>query len=67
MKGVNKDGLGHFANGRDIRNIFEKSLIRQAQRIAGLGNPEEHLKELKMEDIDLTVTSKNKSIIYLKS
>ena len=28
-----------FGNGRDVRNIFEKAVIKQASRLAGINSP----------------------------
>ena len=39
-----------FANGRDVRNFFEKSLEKQALRISGTDDRDE-LSHLKPEDI----------------
>ena len=44
----------NFANGRDVRNFFEKALIRQADRLSNKGNnlTDEELSELTLSDIE---------------
>ena len=44
----------NFANGRDVRNFFEKALIRQADRLSYKGNnlTDEELSELTLSDIE---------------
>lgn len=44
----------NFANGRDVRNFFEKMLIRQADRLANKGNnlTDEELSEVILSDVE---------------
>lgn len=44
----------NFANGRDVRNFFEKALIRQADRLSNKGNnlTDEELSELTLSDVE---------------
>ena len=43
----------NFANGREVRNFFEKAIMNQADRLYGLENPtDEQLCTLEIEDID---------------
>ena len=44
----------NFANGRDVRNFFEKALINQADRLAAKGNElsDAELLELTLKDIE---------------
>lgn len=44
----------NFANGRDVRNFFEKALIRQADRLSNKGNnlTNEELSELILSDVE---------------
>ena len=43
----------NYANGRDVRNFFEKALINQANRLAGLEKIEDsHLTTLELEDLN---------------
>ena len=42
----------NFANGRDVRNLFEEIIERQASRLAKVSNPSrEDLATLTMEDM----------------
>jgi len=44
----------NFGNARDVRNIFETAIARQANRVAELENPtKEDLMALTLEDLDL--------------
>lgn len=45
---------GNFANGRDVKNFFEKALIRQADRLSNKGNnlTDEELSELTLSDVE---------------
>ena len=46
---VHKDK--NFGNGRTVRNIFEKTLERQANRLASIARPSlKQLKEITKED-----------------
>jgi SpoVK/Ycf46/Vps4 family AAA+-type ATPase len=46
----------HFANGRDVRNLFEKVLSMQANRVARLADIDEHiLTRIEVADVDLAV------------
>ena len=46
----------NFANARDVRNFFEKGLVNQANRLAGLENiADEDLTTLTLEDFN-TIT-----------
>lgn len=68
LEGINKDGLGFYANGRDIRNIFEKSILKQAQRLSAFKNPAKTLlKSILPEDIVLPETTQKNKIVYLKN
>ena len=43
----------NFANGREVRNFFEKAIMNQADRLYGIGNPtDEQLSTIEIEDID---------------
>lgn len=44
----------NFANGRDVRNFFEKALIRQADRLSSKGSnlTDEELSELTLSDVE---------------
>jgi len=43
----------HFGNGREVRNIFEKTLARQALRLAAKGNPsKDELQTLQLSDFN---------------
>lgn len=44
----------NFANGRDVRNFFEKALIRQADRLSNKGSnlTDEELSELTLLDVE---------------
>ncbi len=44
----------NFANGRDVRNFFEKALIRQADRLSNKGNnlTNAELSELTLSDVE---------------
>ena len=43
----------NFANGREVRNLFEKAIMNQADRLYGIGNPtDEQLSTIEIEDID---------------
>ncbi len=68
LKSINHDGLGQNPNARDIRNIFEKSIIQQAQRLSALKKvTKNQLKQLLLEDIVLPAHVRKEKIIYLKS
>ena len=42
----------NFGNARDVRNLFEKAVARQSDRVAGLESPtKEHLMQLLPEDL----------------
>ena len=42
----------NFGNARDVRNLFERAVARQADRVAGLESPtREQLMELRAEDL----------------
>ena len=42
----------NFGNARDVRNLFEKAVTRQADRLAGLESPSvEQLMELTLDDV----------------
>lgn len=42
----------HFANGRDVRNLFEKIVTRQSRRIARLRDPDNNtIKEIQTVDL----------------
>ena len=42
----------NFGNARDVRNLFERAVARQADRVAGLESPtREQLMELRTEDL----------------
>ena len=44
----------NFGNARDVRNIFERAIARQADRVAAMENPtREHLMELTEDDLEL--------------
>jgi len=44
----------NFGNARDVRNIFETAIARQANRVAAMENPtKEDLMALTIEDLDL--------------
>ena len=44
----------NFGNARDVRNIFETAIARQANRVAVMENPtKEDLMALTVEDLDL--------------
>ena len=44
----------NFGNARDVRNIFETAIARQANRVAALENPsKEDLMALTLDDLDL--------------
>ncbi len=44
----------NFANGRDVRNLFERAISMQANRVSGLANPsDDDLTRLTVEDIRL--------------
>ena len=44
----------NFGNARDVRNIFERAMARQADRVAGLESPtKEDLMALTEDDLDL--------------
>ena len=44
----------NFGNARDVRNIFERALARQADRVASMEKPtKEHLMELTKADLEL--------------
>ncbi len=49
-----------FANGRDVRNFFEKSLEKQALRISGTEDKDE-LSHLEPEDIVSAITELRES------
>ncbi len=45
----------HFGNARDVRNVFETAVARQANRLAGMAAPgKQALMTLSLEDLDLT-------------
>ncbi len=47
-----KDSIG-FGNARGVRNLFEKALSRQANRLAAMGQlTREQLMEIRAEDLD---------------
>ena len=42
----------NFGNARDVRNLFEKAVARQSDRVAQMENPtKEQLMELRLEDV----------------
>ena len=44
----------NFGNARDVRNIFEHAIARQADRVAGMENPtREDLMALRVEDLEV--------------
>ena len=47
----------NFANGRDVRNFFEKAMIKQADRLAVLDHiSDEDIRKLLLEDvIDISI------------
>lgn len=48
----------NFGNARDVRNIFETAVARQANRVAAMENPtREDLMALTVEDLDLEESS----------
>ncbi len=50
-----------FANGRDVRNLFEGIITRQSRRIVGLKNAsDEELTTITAEDLDLPKIDKSK-------
>ena len=56
LKGIlaekSKDSIG-FGNARGVRNLFEKALSRQANRLAAMGQlTREQLMEIRAEDLD---------------
>ena len=56
LKGIleekSKDSIG-FGNARGVRNLFEKALSRQANRLAAMGNlTREQLMEIRAEDLE---------------
>ncbi len=44
-------GKENFANGRHVRNCFEKVLIAHSERIINLTNMEEEVEKISLEDI----------------
>jgi SpoVK/Ycf46/Vps4 family AAA+-type ATPase len=49
----------HFANGRDVRNLFEKVLSMQANRVAGLAHIDERiLARVDLADVEQAVARK---------
>lgn len=48
----------NFGNARDVRNLFEKAVSRQSDRVAQLESPtREQLMELRVEDLNETETA----------
>ena len=44
--------LENFANGREVRNLFEEIITNQARRVAAIGNPtQEQMMTLCLEDL----------------
>ena len=59
--------LGFGVNARDIRNIFEKSIIEQSKRLAKIKSPSgKKLKQLMAEDIALPAHAASGKIVLLK-
>ena len=53
----------HFGNGRWVRTLFERTLERQASRIAGLSNPTtEQLTTLTMRDVGIKLKDPDASL-----
>lgn len=53
-------------NGREIRNLFEKSLILQARRLSKITDPtNEQLKTLESSDLELPADKTDSNIVYL--
>ncbi len=48
----------NFANGRTVRNIFQKSIILQSNRLVGVDN-EQELSIIRKEDIPDITTAHN--------
>ena len=47
-----EDRDGNFGNARDVRNLFEKIVAAQADRVAGLENPsDEDISTITLEDV----------------
>lgn len=47
-------GRPNFANGRDVRNLFERAISMQANRVSALANPSDaELTQLTVEDVRL--------------
>lgn len=45
----------NFGNARDVRNIFEQAVARQANRVAAMDAPtREDLMQLELEDLGIT-------------
>lgn len=52
-----------FANGRDVRNLFEGIITRQSRRIVGLKNAsDDELTTITAEDLDLPKIDKSKKV-----
>ena len=52
FKGLYEDRDENFGNARDVRNMFERSVARQADRVAALESPtKEQLMELTPQDL----------------
>ena len=50
----------HFGNGRTVRNIFEKAIHEQANRLSGEeGVSDEALQELSLEDVRAAVEAES--------
>lgn len=59
---LTKDKGKTFGNGRWVRNLFEKTLERQAQRIISLENPsKEELLTIRMKDVGISLKDPNES------
>ena len=53
LSGMNDNGRRLFGNARGIRNLFEKMLVGQANRLSGLPDPTiEDLSIIKAEDFE---------------
>ena len=53
LQGLYEERDENFGNARDVRNLFEQAVARQADRVSQLEEPtKEQLMELKPEDLE---------------
>lgn len=56
LSDMSKEEFDRFGNARGVRNVFEKMMVNQANRIVLCENPTlEQLQEIRVEDVEQTV------------